>query len=204
VSGAAQEGRVLSEALRFVAEPGQLVIPRLGDPIVTLSHLSPFLGGQSYQQALQLPSLTTWGPHEDTPSWGKITFPLRSLLDEGITRQIPTGHCGTPAPNAYSEGIVVIGPGHDANTVCTCSCPGFCLMTRQIPVTSFKSASCLEGLRVCCPESGCQTGIWCMRGEGYQGGHLCSALESNLRLTHSLPSGRRETRFRLLWICFAV
>ena len=61
---------MLSEALRFAAEPGQLVITRLGDPIVTLSHLPPFLGGQSYWQALQLPSLTTWGPYGDTPSWG--------------------------------------------------------------------------------------------------------------------------------------
>jgi len=40
------------------------------------------------------------------------------------------------------------------------------------------------------PGPGCQAGIRCMRGEGYKGRHLCSALESNLRLAQTLPSGK--------------
>jgi len=32
-----------------------------------------------------------------------------------------------------------------------------------------------------------RVGIWCMRGEGCQGRHLCPVLESNLRLTDLLP-----------------
>ena len=81
--------------------------------------------------------------------------------------------------------------------------PGFA--RRGITVRFIKSLQgTLEGLRRCRPESGCQGGTWCMRDEGHQGGCLCSVLESNLRLTHSLPSGWRETRFRLLWVCCAI
>jgi len=74
---------VLSEALRFVAEPGQLIIPRLGDPTIALSHLPSFPGGQSYRQALQLLYPDNLEPHEDL-----TLIPRRILLYGG---QYPNG-----------------------------------------------------------------------------------------------------------------
>ena len=81
--GAAHEGRVLLEALRFVAEPGQLIIIRLGDPppppFIALSHLPPPLRvGRVIGRLLQFPVLTTWSPHglyQLRSCGGSITWP---------------------------------------------------------------------------------------------------------------------------------
>ena len=50
---------MLSEALRFVAELGRFIIPRLGHPTTTLSHPPSFADGQSHRQTLQLPTPVT-------------------------------------------------------------------------------------------------------------------------------------------------
>lgn len=137
-----------------------------------------------------------------TPPHGVKIPSQKSLLYGGHLLLTDTCHCGKPfGPTAHSW--------HRGNWTRATTHIQHALRLPRVLLHDWANTrhllqESLEGLRVCRPESGCQTGIWCMRGEGHQGGHLCSALESNLRLTHSLPTGRRETRFRLLWICFAV
>ena len=86
---------MLSEALRIVAESGRLIITRLGVPICHNRAFHPFAGGQSYRQALQLPST-------DNPKPAVGLIHRRSLLYGGhlltfaLSLRNPCSKCDHP------------------------------------------------------------------------------------------------------------
>ena len=83
-------------------------------------------------------------------------------------------HLGKDHAYGLCRGVDVSWPSHDGG---------------RNPSRSFRLNP--EVFRRCHPETLARAvEIRCSRGEGYQGGHLCPVLESNLRLTHLLPSGK--------------